>query len=372
MKNYIKYFVLSLFLQLLYINNVYAELAAPELVLSTKSNTVKVSWDKVPNARGYRLYYAPYPAQSPIESIDLEKARHFSAELWEGAAFYVAITAYSGSDESDYSNIEHFILRDAENDASFYPIFSKTKSGTLQKNHWVYKINDGKSLTINSGGQQLRMSFGELRVELDSKRSEKSVYFDGTFSGAASGSFSTQVAQSLDYSNQKTLVDDQDITIEMNMKVSGISLDLDIDLNYDLYSSSEWFLDRSDLDTLAIGYIYNESGLIDGYLSGNISVSSSILSNSVPINEPVESADSWEIIDKLKSVKVQGRKYSNIVVVRRTTVSPSVSTSGSLSSDNVEMIYWVAKGIGMIKGTGQYNFSGEELSIELVDSNLLP
>lgn len=372
MKIFLKYFVVSLFVQLLYINNVYAELAAPELSLSTKDYEVRVLWDKVPNAKGYRLYYAPYPDQSPIESIDMGKARHFSAELWKGAAFYVAITAYSGSDESDFSNIKHFILQNGENDASFYPIFSKNKSGALQKNYWVYKINDGKPQIINDSGMELRMSFNDLRVELDPKRSEKSAFFDGTFSGSATGDFNTEVSQSLAFSNQTTLVDDQDIAIEMNMSVSGISLNIDIELNYELYSSSEWFLDRNNLDTLPIGYIHNESGQIDGYLSGNVSVSSSGFSNSSPINESVKSADSWEIIDKLKSIRVQGKKYSNIVLVKRTTVSPSVSTGGALASDSVEMLYWVAKGIGMVKGTGQYNFSGEELSIELVDSNLLP
>lgn len=372
MKLYLKYIVFSLFVQLFYINNVLAQPAPPHLSLSTQAHSVTVSWSAVHNAAGYRLYYAPYPEQAPVESIDMGQAQSFSAELWEGAAFYVAVTAYSDSEESKVSNIESFVIQGAVNDASFYPVFSRNGPAVLQQNYWTYRINDGEPMTINDSGLQLTMTFNDIVVELDSDSLTKKARFDGAFSGSASGTFTTEVSQLLAFSEQTTLIDDQEISMDMHMKVSGISLDINTQLDLELFSPAEWFLDRSNLDTLPIGYIHNESGQIDGFLSGDVSISTSGFSQSSPVSQAVKTVDSWEIKDKQESMTVHGREYSNIVQVKRTTLSPSVSTSGSLSNESIEMHYWVAKGVGMIKGSGQYNFSGKELNIELIDSNLLP
>ena len=84
-------------------------LPAPKLTATTSGMTVSLSWTSVAGATGYALYYAPYPYSGPetIGRIDMGTKMSMSADLWEGAAFYVAIQAYDSVESSGYSNIEY-------------------------------------------------------------------------------------------------------------------------------------------------------------------------------------------------------------------------------------------------------------------------
>ncbi len=84
--------------------------ATPILHLSVQGQQVTATWNAVSHAEGYRLNYAPFPAFSPIESIDVKQQTRFSVNLPSGSAFYVAINAYNFNCRSDYSNIEYFVL----------------------------------------------------------------------------------------------------------------------------------------------------------------------------------------------------------------------------------------------------------------------
>ncbi len=91
---------------------VIAAPAAPTLALTTSGLAVRAAWSQVVGATGYTLHFAPSPYTGPdsISSVDLGSGRELTVSLWEGAAFYVAITAYDGSGSSPYSNIGHFNL----------------------------------------------------------------------------------------------------------------------------------------------------------------------------------------------------------------------------------------------------------------------
>ena len=87
---------------------VAAKPATPTLFINTYGLQVDLHWSKIDNASGYRLYYAPHPFQGieTIASLDLSNDTDFSIELWQNAAYYVAVTAYNSAQEnSDYSNI---------------------------------------------------------------------------------------------------------------------------------------------------------------------------------------------------------------------------------------------------------------------------
>jgi hypothetical protein len=98
-----------------------ADLLPPELTLKTSGLTVSLSWTAVVGATGYTLYYAPYPYTGPdsIGSIPMGENRSMTATLWDGAAFYVAISAYNGNETSGYSNIEYF---DLKSEPSKFPV----------------------------------------------------------------------------------------------------------------------------------------------------------------------------------------------------------------------------------------------------------
>lgn len=82
----------------------------PQLSLATDGITVNLFWTTTSGAEGYTLFYAPYPDASYVGSIDMGLQTSLSADLWSGAAFYVSVQAYNGAGNSDYSNIEYFVI----------------------------------------------------------------------------------------------------------------------------------------------------------------------------------------------------------------------------------------------------------------------
>jgi uncharacterized protein (TIGR02145 family) len=88
-------------------------LDAPTLTVTTSGINVSLSWTALSEADGYTLYYAP-PDISYIADIDMETETSFSVDLWEGAAYYVAVKAYNSSGSSGYSNIEYFDLSSSD------------------------------------------------------------------------------------------------------------------------------------------------------------------------------------------------------------------------------------------------------------------
>ena len=89
------------------------EAVAPEINVSSSGIKVTISWSGIASADGYTLYFAPYPftGVATIGSFDLGNTNSFSASLWDGAAYYIAITSRHSDLESTYSNIELFIIQ---------------------------------------------------------------------------------------------------------------------------------------------------------------------------------------------------------------------------------------------------------------------
>ena len=85
---------------------------APTLAVATTDLRVNISWDTVSGATGYTLFYAPYPYTVPetIGSIDMGTQTGISVNLWEGAAFCVAVQAQNSAGSSDYSNIGFILI----------------------------------------------------------------------------------------------------------------------------------------------------------------------------------------------------------------------------------------------------------------------
>ena len=85
---------------------------APVLTYSIDGTTITVSWNEVPGANQYKLSYAPVPYIGPqsIGTVDVGTQTSFSTDLWEGAAFYIAVQAGDDQGFSRYSNIESFTI----------------------------------------------------------------------------------------------------------------------------------------------------------------------------------------------------------------------------------------------------------------------
>ena len=93
---------------------VWAAPAIPDLCCETNGLNLSISWTEVPDATGYTLYYAPYPYAGPetIDSAPMGTETSFSIDLWDGAAYFIAVTAFNNTGESQYSNIEHFVIHE--------------------------------------------------------------------------------------------------------------------------------------------------------------------------------------------------------------------------------------------------------------------
>ncbi len=87
-------------------------------------------------------------------------------------------------------------------------------------------------------------------------------------------------------------------------------------------------------------------------------------------SEQVISTDRWEITDYKDSVTVNGKVYNDIVVVKRVTEIPDIS-NGYTRMDTLTITYWVAKGVGMVKGFGYLKIMNQQLDIELIETNLV-
>ncbi|MCF7970713.1 MAG: hypothetical protein K9L22_06045 [Methylococcaceae bacterium] len=113
------------------------------LYVNTEGAEVSLNWSSVNNAAGYRLFYAPFPFQgeASISSIDMHAETHFTAALWQDAAFYVAIQAYDNNQQSsDYSNIGFLQIQERSPDyLAFWRTTSKEISeGTFTTNNFLY------------------------------------------------------------------------------------------------------------------------------------------------------------------------------------------------------------------------------------------
>lgn len=87
------------------------EATAPVLSVAVEGNQVSIAWTEVAAATGYRLYYAPSPAQTPIESLDMGTALSISGELPSGSSFFVAIEPYNAAGAlPEISNVEVFTV----------------------------------------------------------------------------------------------------------------------------------------------------------------------------------------------------------------------------------------------------------------------
>lgn len=87
----------------------------PTLTNAINGLSVTVSWTNVPGATKYKLSYAPIPYTGPesIASLDVGNVTSFSTNLWEGAAFYVAVQAGDDTGFSEYSNISNITIASA-------------------------------------------------------------------------------------------------------------------------------------------------------------------------------------------------------------------------------------------------------------------
>ena len=85
--------------------------STPVLTTTVIGNSVTIGWTASSGATGYILYYAPFPAQSPIGSLDVGNLTSLTGALPPGSAFYVAVQPYNSAGAFNlFSNVGLFTI----------------------------------------------------------------------------------------------------------------------------------------------------------------------------------------------------------------------------------------------------------------------
>lgn len=113
----------------------------PVLSLETVNKQVTARWTAVDGATGYRFFFAPYPNATPINSFELTDTQ-ITVELPETSAYYIAVAAFAGVQQSEFSNIEFFVVDKA---------YSAAKQATFQNilNDFAQQVTTAPAVLIS-------------------------------------------------------------------------------------------------------------------------------------------------------------------------------------------------------------------------------
>jgi hypothetical protein len=112
------------------------DLDVPVLTYQTNGANLSVTWTAVPGAQGYVLSYAPYPynGYDVIQAIDVGNVTNFGAELWDGAAYMIAVRAKNSQGDGEDSEFQHFTIELAPPEP---PVMSYEFTGNVITISWT-------------------------------------------------------------------------------------------------------------------------------------------------------------------------------------------------------------------------------------------
>jgi hypothetical protein len=251
--------------------------------------------------------------------------------------------------------------------ASFSPIFVKDAAGRPRALTWTYAVNGGEPLQTSGSEGDLALKCGDLKVVVNPTAKTREVTFSAAISGDAKGTASVKATETLEASDSQVLVTEQKMNMTIGMTVEGVNVSVAVNLRTAFTPSAEWFLDRNDLDQLGAGYY--QTSEVWGDTAGTVKLSiAGYGSDTQAVDEGAPVPDEWEIVDLLERFEVEGKIYRNVIVVDRYTLVPTGDMSGS--AEEGVITYWVAQGVGMVKGVGQFRLMGEPLTITLKSATL--
>lgn len=259
----------------------------------------------------------------------------------------------------------------AASSESFSPMAARDKAANARSValRWVYTVNNGQPVRADLLGISVGITFDAIETTIDAGSTQRRTTLKGPVSGSAdgvsfSGAYSGTSAEDLTRSAGKTYFSRLLTGVELTLSGGGETGTASLTGTTDGFSPPyEWFLDRESLDSLPIGH--TETRASTGSFDFNFEVTGE--TPIVRTNLPVSVDDRWTVLEKLPTMTVRGRTYANVVKLSLQTRVPDFS--GNLTT--VTMFYWVAKGIGMIRGEGIFRVLNiDNVVYELVETNL--
>jgi hypothetical protein len=277
-------------------------------------------------------------------------------------SFSILLAACGGGSTSDSgrNSGDGSVQYVAAKSGSYSPILAKDANNQSTPVYWKYRMNQGQPISGSSHGTNVSVLVSDFTLAINPVASKRTVHMQGAVSGDAVGTFSADSEESIDISGSTTKIKD----LKLTSRITVTGADILFSTASRMTPYAEWFIDKADLDTLALNYTTNIN--VSALTDVSFKLNGTAVSDLKDI--PGTSNEAWTVIEKLPSMTIGSKTFSNVIKLTRATMIPDVSTGSSMP---ITMTYWVAKGIGMIKGIGQYPvLNRTDLVIELVETNL--
>jgi hypothetical protein len=258
---------------------------------------------------------------------------------------------------------------------SFFPVSGKLKDDDSAADQlwWVYRINQGKPVEVSlDDGETLSMDYDDLVMTVDVSKKVLATSVSVN-SRSSDGSYNATI--SLEQKNQlelgeTTQIINRQILMTEEAKSEGKKIRISEDLRYEPDSPMRWILDSDDFDDDEPGDVIFQQ-TYDMHITGNVDTSIDGKTSTHTIDDSLGSiTEVWTLLAKEKSLRVQGTDYRNVVEIQQEGEVPDPDTNELTS---LKATLWVAKGIGIIKGTNIAAFPSQksEASFDLIDTNLV-
>lgn len=262
---------------------------------------------------------------------------------------------------------------------SWSPFLVAGVSGQPEAVTWTYLVNGGEPLSVDQQGVSATITFpSPMTVRYDplthERTTEMPFRFSGTYPdvpGTVTGDGTATVVESISVSDGVTHVDRQTARAELDAAWLLVSVDAQADsaLVYD--TPLDWFPDRADLGDLPVGFVHAPADDVSGNLSGTAKASvTGFPAQEIPFDHDVSAPQRWEVVDRLASLEVGGKTWSDVVVVDLTTTLPDLTDPGAAATAPASVRMWFAKGIGLIKATGVLSLYESPIDVEIVSTSL--
>lgn len=233
---------------------------------------------------------------------------------------------------------------------------------------WTYRINDGQAVPYGAiPGSTIAIDDAIVQA-VGGRAVTQSTRGRLSSPDGLTGSVSTQTVDHLSDASPPAILQ-SDVTSSASIAIAGRSGSSRVMLMYGFTAMPvSTFFDRSDLDTLPLGF--SEAQDAPAIVTGTITSTGSGGNDSQTVSLTIDVMHSWTLLEQLAAFQVRGRTFNNVVRVQASTVSGD-PVSG-LTATSLRTI-WLAKGIGMIRDETvvEQQTGTDQGTTELLDTNLV-
>lgn len=256
--------------------------------------------------------------------------------------------------------------------ASYFPVPEGSQVFT-----WDYSVNGGNPVGGQVDDVELFLSFSKYSVRFSGRDLLQNstmeadatgrVLVDGFYYpivGVLTGAESSQFVRD----DLGVYLDDSSINLSLAFSVVGNSFLVNASANTnvigELLVNLPW---RADLYQLPVGTVY-EQWASGGWVSGTYEVwANDFLEDRQNFSTPFYPAIRYELIDKIPLYILQGRSYSDVVVIRASVHSPDPFGG---PSEDLETEMWLAPGVGLIRSRQEEPVLNDPVELILTHTNL--